>query len=211
MKRKAYWWLLVVSFAVMLPFVAPYLTLNPANSRVAIASVSVEYLALVGHIGFALIALVAGFVQFSRRIRTSRPAIHRWVGRLYVGSVFASGLLALVVVAYVENFAKAVSFLTLAFVWMFTSWKGCRAAVRRNMADHRVWMIRSFGITLVAVTARLLVPVLLLTYAALHGFSLPGGREAMVEDVLNVNIWAGLVLNFAIVEWGIVRYTRSIS
>jgi len=35
--------------------------------------------------------------------------------------------------------------------------------------------------------------------------SLPGGREKMIEEVLNVNIWAGLSVNFIIVEWRILR------
>ncbi|MBP1082140.1 hypothetical protein JOC74_002633 [Bacillus capparidis] len=62
-------------------------------------------------------------------------------------------------------------------------------------------MIRSFGVTLVAVSGRVAVPVLLLTYYTLNGFSLPGGREKMVEEVLNVNIWVGLIVNFIIVEY----------
>jgi hypothetical protein len=34
---------------------------------------------------------------------------------------------------------------------------------------------------------------------------LPEGRDKMIEEVLNVNIWAGLVLNFVIVEWMILN------
>jgi hypothetical protein len=34
---------------------------------------------------------------------------------------------------------------------------------------------------------------------------LPEGRDKMIEEVLNVNIWAGLVLNFVIVEWMIIN------
>jgi hypothetical protein len=66
-------------------------------------------------------------------------------------------------------------------------------------------MIRSFGVTLVAVSGRIVVPILLLTYYTLNGFSLPAGREKMVEEVLNVNIWVGLMVNFIVVEWLILR------
>ncbi|MFC0332398.1 hypothetical protein ACFOLF_17215 [Paenibacillus sepulcri] len=66
-------------------------------------------------------------------------------------------------------------------------------------------MIRSFGFTLVAVSARLLVPFLLLTYYMLNDFSLPGGRERMVGEVLNVNIWVGIALNVVITEWVVLR------
>jgi hypothetical protein len=66
-------------------------------------------------------------------------------------------------------------------------------------------MVRSVGITLVAVSARILVPVLLLAYYVLNDFTLPEGREQMVQEVLNVNIWAGLVLNIVITEWMILN------
>ena len=132
------------------------------------------------------------------------PKVHRYVGRIYVVSVFISGILALAVVFYIENFTKATAFL-LAILWLFTCWKGYRTAVNGQFHAHRIWMMRSFGITLVAVSARVLVPVLLITYYTFNGFMLPEGRDKMIEEVLNVNIWAGLVLNFVIVEWMILN------
>jgi hypothetical protein len=98
-----------------------------------------------------------------------------------------------------------LAFFTLTIVWLVTCWNGNLSAVKRRFNQHRIWMLRSFGVTLVAVSARLLVPLLLLSYYILNGFTLPGGRERMVEEVLNVNIWVGLLLNFIIVEWIILK------
>jgi hypothetical protein len=120
-------------------------------------------------------------------------------------SVFISGSLALAVVFYIENFTKSLAFLTLSIVWLVTCWNGYRSAVKRRFNEHRIWMIRSFGVTLVAVSARILVPLLLLSYYILSGLTIPGGRERMVEEVLNLNIWVGLFLNFIIVEWYILK------
>jgi hypothetical protein len=209
MNPKKSWWLLVlVSLGVIIPFMAPYLTFDPAKSRIPITSTTIQFPVLLAHIVFAFIALISGFFQFIDRIRIHRPIIHRCLGRIYVSSVFISGLLALIVIFYIENFAKATSFLALSLTWLFTCWKGYRSALRKNFTEHRIWMIRSFGITLVAVSGRVLVPVLLLTYYIFNGFSLPGGREKMVEEVLNVNIWVGLIVNFIIVEWMIVRSNK---
>jgi uncharacterized membrane protein len=208
-QKKSWWFLVIVTFGIMVPFIVPYLTLDPANSRISITSATVQYPALVAHIILAFIALITGFLQFVDRIRLNRSKIHRYIGRVYVSSVFISGLLALVLVFFIEDFAKAVSFLVLAIFWMFTSWKGYRTAVKKDFKEHRIWMIRSFSFTLVAVSGRLIVPVLLLTYYVLNDFSLPGGREKMVEEVLNVNIWVGIVLNFMIVEWIILRKISS--
>lgn len=197
--------MLTVSIGVMIPFMYPYLTFDPANSRVEITSVQIQYPALVLHIILAFIALLTGFLQFISRIRRKIPRFHRYIGRVYVFSVFSSGLLAFIVTYYAENFTKALAFFVLAVMWVFTTWKAYRKAVNRNFNEHRIWMIRSFGITLVAVSARVLVPVLLLGYAAFHHFTLPGGRMQMVEEVLKVNIWVGLVLNIAIVDWVIIK------
>lgn len=206
--NKSWWLLVIVSLAVMIGFSAPYSTFDPANSRIDVRPGSLHFPILATHILFAFAALVTGFAQFIARIRTQRPKLHRALGLIYVLSVTVSGLLALPLVGYMDDFAKATGFIALSLVWLFATWKGYRAAVRRDFAGHRVWMIRSFGITLVAVSGRVLVPVLLLTYAVLHGFTLPAGRERMVEDVLNVNIWAGLIVNVVLVEWAVLEPKR---
>jgi uncharacterized membrane protein len=206
MKQKRSWWILfIVSLGVMIPFMLPYLTLDPSKSRVSISTNNIHYPLLVTHIIFACIALITGFLQFIELIRIQNPKTHRVLGRVYVISVFISGLLALEVVFYIENFTKSLAFLTLTIVWLVTCWNGYRSAVKRRFNQHRIWMMRSFGVTLVAVSARLLVPLLLLSYYILNGFAIPGGRERMVEEVLNVNIWVGLLLNFVIVEWIILK------
>jgi uncharacterized membrane protein len=209
-QRKSWWVLVIVSLGVIIPFMAPYLTFDPDNSRVTITSVSIQYLVLVIHIIFAFIALVTGFLQFMDRIRMKKPKFHRYIGKMYVSSIIVSGLTSFIVVLYIEDFTKTVAFLTLTILWLFTTWKGYSKALKRNFTEHRIWMIRSFGITLVAVSGRIVVPVLILTYSALNGFSLPEGREKMIEEVLNVNIWVGIVLNFIIVEWIILsKLTKS--
>jgi uncharacterized membrane protein len=205
-KQKRSWLILfIVSLGVMIPFMYPYLTLDPANARVAITSNTLQYPLLVTHIIFACAALITGFMQFIERIRIQNPKTHRYIGRIYVISVFISGLLALIIVFYIENFTKSLAFLALTVLWLVTCWNGYRSAVKGNFREHRIWMLRSFGITLVAVSARLLVPLLLLSYFLLNGLTIPGGRERMIEEVLNVNIWVGLLLNFIIVEWFILK------
>lgn len=206
MKPKKSWWILfIISLGVIIPFVVPYLTLNPANSRESITSTGMQFPLLIAHIVTACVALISGFFQFLDHFRIKKPKVHRYLGRVYVGSVLISGVLGLVYVSYIGNFSKATSFLVLSLIWLFTSWKGYRTAVRKQFADHRKWMIRSFGVTLVAVSGRIVVPVLLLTYYTLNNFSLPDGREKMIEEVLNVNIWVGLIINFIVVEWSILR------
>lgn len=207
--KKSWWILLALSLAVMLPFAAPYASLDPAASRVSLASERWQYPILVAHIGFSLLAMLAGFAQFAERLRAARPRLYRYLGRIYVICVAAGGMLAIALVCYMDSFAKAAAFLTLSVVWLYATWRGYRSARARRFHEHRLWMTRSFGITLVAVSGRVVMPVLLLAYAALHGFSLPEGREGMIEAALDVNIWVGLVLNLIAVEWILLKPSRA--
>jgi Predicted membrane protein (DUF2306). len=199
--KKSWWILLFLSVAIMLPFIIPYLTLNSASSRIVISSRSLQYPALVCHIALAFIALLAGFLQFHRTLRKNRPSLHILLGKVYTGSVFASGGLALIVTGYEPDFGRALSFLFLDLLWLITTAMGYRSAVTKNWQSHKQWMIRSFAMTLTAVSARAMVPLLILMYLLLHQFSLPDGRMGMIEEILNNNIWAALIVNLIIVEW----------
>ncbi|PEL14096.1 DUF2306 domain-containing protein [Bacillus sp. AFS017336] len=203
--KKTWWILFILSLCVMIPFIVPYFLFNPENSRIQISSTSIQYPALIAHIFFALIALITGFLQFVKSIRNRNPQIHRMIGKVYFISVYISGLLAFIVIFYVEDFTRATSFLALTLLWIFTTFQGVYSIKKKNYIDHKIWMIRSMGITLVAVSARILVPILFLAYFLLNGMHIPGGREKMVEVALNVNIWVGLLLNFIIIEWIILK------
>lgn len=209
--RKGWWILVIVSFGVMIPFVAPYLLFDLDNSRIAMTTASKPFILLLVHIVFALMALITGFLQFIDRLRKNNPKIHRYIGRLYVGCVLISGMFSFVLVFFIEDFAKSVSFLVLTILWLVTTFKGYFKALKGNVNEHRIWMIRSFGITLVAVSGRIVVPVLLLTYYSLNAFTLPGGRDEMIEEVLNVNIWVGIVLNILIIEWMILAKSKKLA
>lgn len=203
--KKSWWILFIISLCVIIPFMAPYFLIDPEKSRIQISSTSIQYPALITHIFFAFIALIAGFLQFVKKIRTRYPRIHRIIGKIYYASVFISGILSLIVIFYIENFSKVLSFLALAILWIFTTIKGIHSVKKKNYIAHQIWMTRSFGITLVAVSGRVLVPLILLAYFLLNGLHVPGGRERMVEEALNVNIWVGLLINLIIIEWIILK------
>ncbi|UKS25809.1 DUF2306 domain-containing protein [Paenibacillus sp. HWE-109] len=201
--------LLIVGVAMAAVF--PYLSLDPARSRVTLdASFSLHYTVLVVHIGFALVALISGLFQFHQRFRVRYPQWHRALGRIYVASIMLSGLLGLVMTLYIDSFTKAMAFLTLSLLWLVTTWKAFRFAVNKQFREHRIWMIRSYAVTLVATSARLIVPICILLYLAMHGFHLPaGGREQMVAEILEVNIWIGLLVNLIVVEWFLLKGTKA--
>ena len=112
------------------------------------------------HVFGAAVAMALGPFQFSRRLRTGRPALHRWMGRLYLGIGVAIGGLAglyLAVQAWGGVVAKA-GFGLLALAWLHTGWMAYAAARRRDFTMHRRWMVRNFALTFAAVTLRFYLP-----------------------------------------------------
>ncbi len=103
------------------------------------------------------VALLCGLPQFSARLRESRPAVHRWTGRLYLTGV-ALGVVSAWNMSFHSvigwTFGVATFFLGLA--WVITTGMALLAILRRRVAAHREWMIRSYVVTFAFVFFRVL-------------------------------------------------------
>ncbi len=118
---------------------------------------------LVIHVAGAVTALVVGSVQFLPRLRRGASPPHRWTGRVYVVGCLVGGVAGLVLAP--GSFAGPIAsagFGCLALLWIAVTVLGWRAAVQGRFADHRRWMIRSWTLTLAAVTLRLYLPVVMI-------------------------------------------------
>jgi uncharacterized membrane protein len=112
------------------------------------------------HATAAATALLVAPLQFRAQLRARRPKLHRWLGRLYVTGCLIGGAtgLALAVGTTAGPVATA-GFGSLALVWLISTTQAWRLAMRRDFVVHREWMIRSFALTLAAVTLRLYLPI----------------------------------------------------
>jgi uncharacterized membrane protein len=207
MKRLSRWRLLVVISILVGAFaVFPYLGLDPAKSRIKLdPALALQFPLLLVHIFTAFLALLIGPLQFWESFRLKYARFHRLIGIVYLGCLGVSATTGVVITAYEESFTKQLAFLTLTMLWLVTGWKGFAAIRRRDVRAHRIWMMRNYAVTLVAITARVIVPLCMLLYLALRGFSVSEGVPRIVEDVLQVNIWLGIVLNLMVAEWVIGR------
>lgn len=126
------------------------------------ASFQTHPAALYLHAFGSMVALVTGTFQFSPRLRTHRPALHRWLGRAYLGiGVLAGGLSGLYLAPHAYGgLVSQLGFGALAVAWLFTGSRAWMAIRRRDIPTHRFWMTCNFGLTLAAVTLRLWLPAL---------------------------------------------------
>lgn len=112
------------------------------------------------HIAASAFALLIGPWQFRRSLRIRRPQIHRWMGRLYVAACVVGGTAGAAIAMFTQAGPIAGSgFLTLGVVWVLTTLLAWKAALQRRYSDHERWMIRSFALTLAAVTLRIYLPI----------------------------------------------------
>jgi len=110
----------------------------------------------VGHVLLALPVIVGAPLQFLPKLRQSMPYVHRWIGRAYVLGASGAGLLAIYLGASIEYEGSRLPLVMVGILWLFFTLAAWRAAVSRNLAAHRAFMIRSYTLALVLVWLRLM-------------------------------------------------------
>jgi uncharacterized membrane protein len=119
--------------------------------------------AILLHICGALPALLIGPLQFWSKFRNRFLHIHRWCGRIYLIGVAVAAVGALYIAIFATNSLVARSGLaartglgTLAVFWLLSAGIAYRSIRRGHIRDHKEWMIRSYIMTFVFVSHRLL-------------------------------------------------------
>ncbi len=114
-----------------------------------------------GHIVFGGLALLIGWLQFSSTLRHKNPGLHRTVGKIYIISVFFSGLCGLFIAFYATGgLVSTLGFLSLDTIWLSTTLLGFRTAKRQDIIAHKEYMIYSYAACFAAVTLRIWLPIL---------------------------------------------------
>lgn len=142
------------------------------------------------HVYASIWVLLAGFTQFSGAIRTKYPAIHRAFGYVYVVDVLlVTGPASLIMGIYANGgIYSKVAFVTLALGWLYCTGMAMAKIAQGDYAGHREFMIRSFALTLSALTLRAW------KWGINNSFDLPP------MDVYRAVAWLGWVPNIIVAE-----------
>jgi uncharacterized membrane protein len=117
-----------------------------------------ETFILIPHAIAGLAAFLIGPFQFSTRLRQRNLRLHRTFGKVYVYSVFFSVFTALLLGRGLPYPLKIAAD-SQAVLWFLCTASAFLTARNRHIAQHRVWMIRSYSVTLVFFTSRVLIPI----------------------------------------------------
>ena len=164
---KTAWMGLVLALSALIAIVSYryFLPGSPGAAPTVLANRLAPTGALVVHIACAATALLIGPFQFIGAIRARWPRWHRRLGTAYVGLCLVGGLAALgLALGAATGPITTAGFGSLAIGWLFCTTNAWRFARARDFVRHRRWMIRSFALTLAAVTLRLYLPVIFLAH-----------------------------------------------
>lgn len=109
------------------------------------------------HITTSLGVLALGLGQFVPALLRARPRLHRRLGQAYVLGILALAAPSGLVLACFANggLVSKVGFALQCVVWALTTCNAYRAARQRAWLLHTEWMLRSYAVTLAALSLRL--------------------------------------------------------
>ena len=111
---------------------------------------------LFPHVASGLLAILIGPMQFWPRMRSRYMNAHRFAGRVYVATVLAGSIAGLGMASTIPHEpAYALGLAFLAVAWFTTTAMAFVAIRRKNILQHRQWMVRSYVVTFAFVIFRL--------------------------------------------------------
>ncbi len=142
------------------------------------------------HVYSSLFVLFAGFTQFSNYLLKNKPTLHRKLGYAYVINILCiTGPASLIMGFYANGGTSSrVGFVLLALLWLAFTYKAVQLAKQKKYKAHRQMMIRSFALTLSAITLRIW------KYIITNTWDLPP------MDVYRMVAWLGWGVNIIIAE-----------
>lgn len=149
------------------------------------------------HVFTCFVCLIAGFTQFSMQLLKTNRKLHRMLGKIYVFNILFINAPAGFIMAIYANgglFSKA-AFIILDILWFAFTLKAFVYAKQRKFNVHKQFMIRSYALTLSALSLRMW-KLIFVTFTTLS-----------YDVIYRMDAWLGFGLNLVIAE--LIIYTMN--
>lgn len=186
--------LILLGFYVMLNITYPYFSFKTdidfLLTKQSILHVKIWRLSFYLHISSSLLVLLFGWLQFVKVIIEKTPKFHRLLGKIYLLLVLIlcapSGLI-MGIYANGGLWSK-LSFVIISVLWWSFTFAAYLQIRKGNIEKHIHYMVRSYALTLSALTLRLYVLVLP------HYFILPA------KEMYTLVAWLSWIPNLILAE-----------
>lgn len=172
-----------------------YINLDPDYGFLKLKTKAIEtgwYLpAYYAHVLVAGIILLLGIFQINQNWRLRWPTIHRLFGKMYIaGVLFFAAPGGLVMSFFILRGPWVLtSFLLQCSLWFICTYKAYVHIRIGDVEKHRKWILRSYSLTLAAITLRL--------YVFFSSWSFDLAQPAAYAIIA----WLSWTLNLLICEW----------
>ena len=198
MVRKFGWGLMTLLAVLVAAYAAAFL-ISPSFRPPFVENLfAISPLTIAVHLAGGVVAIVLGAFQLNSRLRTRFRQAHRRLGQTYIVAVTAGGLAGFILAFNSSGgLVTHFGFGLMAICWVGSTLNAYRHIRVGDVLAHRAWMIRSYAVTLAAVTLRVYLPL-----------SLANGIE--FEAAYQAISWLCWVPNLLVVEWFILpRLSRT--
>jgi len=170
----------------------------PIQDEVGFLRIKQEYISILHwkiaffiHVFSSIFVLIAGFTQFLPYFLQKYPKIHRIIGIIYVFDILLiTGPASFIMSLYANGgLPSRIGFTLIAILWIYFTFRAYQAACKRQFLLHKNFMIRSYALTLSAVTLRAWKWLIVLLFAP------------RPLDVYMLVTWLGFVPNLFVAEW----------
>lgn len=177
----------------------------PINTDIAFLRIKQDYVGLLYyrlaffiHVFSSIFVLIAGFTQFSNKIRIQKYWLHKYSGWLYVLITLALAAPSGFMIGIYANggFWSQFAFCLLAVLWFSFTLIAMWQLKQKNIIAHQKWMLRSFALALSAITLRVWKYVLVAIF------------QPRPMDLYQVVAWLGWVLNLVLLELYFIKKAR---
>lgn len=182
-------------FWLMLKLTLEYIPVQTDVSFLMIKQTEVnehpEYLHFFyGHVYSSIFVLLFGFLAIARS-RFFPKKFHAWTGKLYVILLLLfSAPTGLYMGIYANGgWTSKLSFILLSLLWWWTTYKAYIHIKKGNISQHKLWMWRSFALTLSAITLRFWKVIIVYLF------------QPNPMDVYEIVAWLGWLPNLLLIEY----------
>jgi len=156
--------------------------------------------AYYAHVLIAAIILLIGFFQIHPTFGLRWRNTHRLLGKIYVGGILFFSAPGGLVMSMFINRGPIVqaSFVFQCSLWFIFTWLAYVRIRQRDIQSHRQWILRSFALTLAAITLRI--------YVFLGSWSFDLAHPTAYATIA----WLSWLPNLIICEWYLRTNNRPI-
>ena len=151
------------------------------------------------HVMLATAMVVLTVIQLLPGIRRRMPALHRWSGRAFMvlGTIIGVSGIVLSLVMPFGGISETIFVGFFATAFFYALWRGYRHIRRREVAQHRIWMLRMVAIGFAPMTMR---PI----YGTLLQF-----LEMRAEDLFTPMMVLATIINLVALQWWLTSRARA--